>query len=448
MLWSFAKEDITPPEGLWLDGFANRPAASDGVLDPLAVRAAAVQRGRSAFVFISAEALVLTDDRAWEIRRRAAEACGLQPHRVLVAATHTHAAPMSMPTEHEEDYEGWWESVAEKAVGAAARALGTLRPARFDVQAGLMRIGVSRREFTEKGVMVGENAKAVIDRNLRLLRVVGEDGALMGALVQGACHASCLSSKNTLVSGDWPGRACLALEERNRGATFLYFNGGCGDVNPKRYAGEDDLDCLRRTVATFLEDADRLLGKPFEPHDDGGVDAAASAFDVPLKKPERSELVMGMEEWRRRMAAAPDDSWDKILGVYCGRFTENALIYLESGKPYAVRAWLQAARLAGDVAFFALPFETFSTTSRELALYLKGMGIPKQNVFTVGYANGMHGFLPTARAIREGGHEPVVGAWFYNLPAYYSPRAEKAVRNRLLALWEETAAADEPLVEK
>lgn len=442
MLWSFAKEDITPPAGLWQDGFANRAHPSDGVLDPLMVRAAAVKSGSNAFLFLAVEALVLTNDRAEGIRRRVANGCGVGRHQVMVAATHTHGAPMSMPTEHEEEYEQWWETLTGKAVVAAVRAVESLKPARFDVAAGLSRIGINRREFTEKGVMIGENPKAVFDKSLRALRVTGEDGKLTGVILQGACHPVCMREKNTKYTGDWPGRACRILEERNEGAVFLYFNGGCGDVNPKRYAGESDGECLERTVCTFLEDAERLLKKPFEAHDDGEIACADSVFDVPLVKPKRDGLVEDLEEWRKRMSLAPDDSWDKIIGIYCGRFTENALKHMEEHRPYVMPSTLQAVRLAGDVTFFGLPFETFSATSKGLAHSLGELGMGKESVFTVGYANGINGYLPTARAMREGGYEPKTSAWFYNLPSYYSPRAEREVRNRLLALWEETGTME------
>jgi neutral ceramidase len=438
MLWSFAKADITPPMGLWQDGFANRARAADGVLDPLLLRVAAVKSEGGAFIFIAVETLVLTDEWAGAMRRAVAAACGVGRHRVMAAATHTHSAPMSMPTEREEDYEGWWNDVVKKAARAARRAVDTLRPASFDVSSGYARIGVNRRQMTEKGVVVGENPKGVIDRNLRALRVVGEDGKLMGVILQGACHPICMISGNTKYTGDWPGRACRLLEERNDGAVALYFNGGCGDVNPKREEGESDEENLNRTAAVFLEDAEKLLKKPFAPHGGEGVSCADSLLDVPLKRPDRHALSDELDNWRHRMALAPDDSWDKIAGVYFGRFVENVMQRLESGKPLAVNAMLGAVRLAGDVAFLALPFETFSATTRALVKSLRGDGLEKENIFTIGYANGIHGYLPTARAIREGGYEPTVSAWFYNLPYYYGPRAEREVRNRLLALWEET----------
>ncbi len=438
MLWSFVREDITPPVGLWQDGFANRAHPSDGVLDPLMLRVAATKSDQSAFVFLALEVLVLTNERADTIRRSVSKACGLAPHQVLVASTHTHSAPMSAPTEHEEDYAEWWESVSGKAAAAAERAFGSMRPARFDVVGSLSRIGVGRREFTERGVMIGESPKAVIDRNLRMLRVVDEDGKLLGAILQGACHAICMRERNTKYTGDWPGRACRNLEEQYQNAVILYFNGGSGDVNPKRYEGESDEECLTRTTDTFLEDVGRLMKKDFDPHEEGDVVPVGSELNVPLIKPRREDLLKELEEWRTRMAATPDGSWDRIIGVYCGRFVENALQHLEDKSPFHISAMVQAVRLAGDVAFFALPFEVFSATSRGLVLSLKDSGIHKENVFTIGYANGIHGYLPTAKALREGGYEARMSAWFYGLPSYYSPRAEREVRNRLLALWEET----------
>jgi hypothetical protein len=251
-----------------------------------------------------------------------------------------------------------------------------------------------------------------------------------------------MTSRNSKYTGDWPGRACRVLEEQNPGAVFLYFNGGCGDVNPKRYEGEPDEQCLERTVSAFLEDAGKLMKEPFDAHEDGAIACADSLFSVPMKPLNHDELMRTLREWRERMMLAPDDSWDKIIGIYCGRFVEDALQRLELGAKPKVEALLQAVRLAGDVAFFALPFEVFSTTSRELAMALKEQGLERESAFTVGYANGIHGYLPTAKAIREGGYEPVISAWFYNLPSYYGPRAERAVRDRLLALWEETKTAE------
>ena len=80
--------DITPPLGLLLAGFAARTEPATGAHDPLTVRAVVV--GDTAVVV--ADVIGIHEAMSARIRER----CPLPSANVIVAATHTHGAPVSM----------------------------------------------------------------------------------------------------------------------------------------------------------------------------------------------------------------------------------------------------------------------------------------------------------------------------------------------------------------
>ena len=80
--------DITPPSGLPLAGFAARTEPATGAHDPLTVRAVVV--GDTAIVV--ADVIGIHEAMSARIRER----CPLPSANVIVAATHTHGAPVSI----------------------------------------------------------------------------------------------------------------------------------------------------------------------------------------------------------------------------------------------------------------------------------------------------------------------------------------------------------------
>ncbi|HSA95063.1 MAG TPA: hypothetical protein VLJ16_03375, partial [Acidobacteriota bacterium] len=89
---------ITPPLGVDLSGYGfylGRRAES--VLDDLKARAVLLRSGDRTLLLMSCDVIGFTVDDADEIRAEIAAAVGLPRRDILLAATHTHCGPATMP---------------------------------------------------------------------------------------------------------------------------------------------------------------------------------------------------------------------------------------------------------------------------------------------------------------------------------------------------------------
>src|SRR5690349_20601909 len=95
-----AAVDITPPAGLHLAGFAARTEPATGVHDRLTARAVVMDDT----ALVALDVIGLHEDMAARIRQR----CALPDDNVIVAATHTHGAPVSMRGRLGRDADAWF----------------------------------------------------------------------------------------------------------------------------------------------------------------------------------------------------------------------------------------------------------------------------------------------------------------------------------------------------
>src|SRR5688572_10793798 len=116
--------DITPPAGLLLAGFAARSEPATGIHDLLTARAVVV--GDTAIVV--ADVIGIHEEMSARIRER----CVLPAGNIIVAATHTHGAPISMAGRLGEDADpAFLRAIEDGCVEAIARAAASAVPVRI-----------------------------------------------------------------------------------------------------------------------------------------------------------------------------------------------------------------------------------------------------------------------------------------------------------------------------
>jgi neutral ceramidase len=241
-----------------------------------------------------------------------------------------------------------------------------------------------------------------------VLKVADDSGNLYAVLFGYACHATVLDGY--LWSGDYPGFAQAALEERYPGATALFFAGCGADMNPLprrqvplvRQYGET----LASAVAAQLEGEMKSLEAVFKT-------GYAETELTMLPPPEKEEL-------EARVAAT---------GGYEQRCTQQLLDMLETdgslpvSYPYPVQAWK-----LGDQILAMLSGEPVV----EYTLALKeSLG---QDIFVMGYANDYVSYIPSERILSEGGYEGCASQIIFGLPNCWAPGLEARILTTLCDL--------------
>ncbi len=256
----------TPP-GTPIGGYPRFRYASEGVEDEPMARAIVLGEPGLSVAIASVDVLLVPAALRRKVEARVGD---LRLDAILLAATHTHSGPG-----------GFWDDVLGSRFGT-----GPYDPATEDALAGsiagAIRAAAAARAPAKVSVAGSRREDLVRNRGggaaggrLLAIRVERPGGEVVGQVVVFPAHATTRSSRNRLLSGDWPG----VLARELSGVT-VFMQGAEGDqtwVLPAPQAGPPQL-AYGRLVA------DEVRGLPFPPGD-GMPELAAAAAEVSLPAP-------------------------------------------------------------------------------------------------------------------------------------------------------------------
>jgi hypothetical protein len=372
-----AHATITPPPGTPLAGFGARKESARGVHDDLYARALVLEESGERIGLVACDLCEADAYFVAGVRSLVEGATGIPPDRLMVAVTHTHAAPATFPLYSLPPDPTWIEDLAVRVARTVAEAAGNLAPA-------ALALGLGHENTVAKN---RRRPDGPVDPTVTVLRA-DRVGAPPVLVLHYTCHPTVLGPDNLLVSRDYVGFMVDAVE--------------------------------RATV-----------GKP------GGAErvrlaAGRRLLEVPLRDtPPLSEASGWVRECRHRLVAlqeagAGEDDVDAARLELM--YAELALSWVvQRGEAIAEVAEVQAFTV-GDLALAALPGEFFAESGLRLRAHS-----PYPHTLPIGYANGGVGYVPPASAFAEGGYEIRLAPW-----SRLAPEAETltigAVRELLGAL--------------
>jgi len=388
--------EITPPAGLLLAGFAARSEPATGIHDPLTVRAVVV--GDTAIVV--ADVIAIHEEMSARIRER----CPLPAANVIVAATHTHGAPISMAGRLSADADpAFLQAIEDGCVEALTRAAATAAPSHITVGMGPdPDVARNRR-----------HAGGLTDPALPVLRIRNADGGLVAVIVSYALHPTVLGADNRLVTGDFPHFVRAAIEAAHPGAVAIFLNGCAGDVTIGHTA-HGSVSLAADASRTF-ESAQRVgekiaraaLAAPEVPIGDT-VSASERMVELALERREQ-DLPRLAAEWDAAALTA-EPAHQKLFGYWANWARTNADV--------APGNWTGRVSVLdwGGVPIVALPGEILAET---------GLGIRRAcgdgPAFVLCFADGTSGYIPPASEYSSGGYEVDEAHRFYGMPGSFAP---------------------------
>jgi len=264
-----------------------------GTIDDIFLRCITVQAEAARVVFLSLDLIGLfrdfTDALALQVTPH-----GIEPKHLIVATTHSHAAPDTMgpwgPSFGESGYnEKYTKFLLRTAADAVTEALESARPAQPYLCIEETNLGVGN--FREPGEL-----------NLALwcLSFRGDDG-VVGSLISYSAQPELVPRDDDRISGDYPGEACRILD-RELGGTTLFLLGACGGMEPEGCEeGYDTAHAYGRKLAG------RLLGLAHtaRPVDGDTLHVTVREIELPVEN-EGFQLMMehGILETTRRPPTA------------------------------------------------------------------------------------------------------------------------------------------------
>jgi hypothetical protein len=422
-----ASADISPARACDLAGFLMRTNPSTGVHDPVYARALALDDGGRRALLIVCDLLGFEPAAVAELRQAIRRATGVPEECIMLACTHTHAAPASMALVHCGDVDpAWMAGLGQHLAALGSQALAGLAGARIaSGSTAVPGVSANRRE-----------SGGAVDRDLDMVQISGARGS-MAALTVFGCHPVAAGHENRTISSDYPGVLRRHVEAQI-GGLALAATGACGDVNPATPgvapAAVERGFALVESVALGLAQAAGRQWGSLVPLRNGRLGVAQQRVDLPFERlPERRDLAQYAA--RMRAGRVSDAEWRDREPRAMLAWAERIAAQLEAGQLQpGVAAELQAITI-GDLAIVGVPGELFAAHGLEIK-----RRSPARHTVVLGYTNGNLGYFPTRAAYPAGGYEVESAYRFYGYPSAFAPEAGELICEAALATIDQALA--------
>ncbi len=387
----FARQDITPPLGTELGGYAaHRPCS--GVHDPLLCKAVVLEQDGVRYALIAFD-LLCVDEALYNRIAGRLSMLGIEARRIIACAIHTHASPRGVvPGEgplaavnrssdpKSPDFPAYIEGVVEAAGCACEQAIAQLEPFKIRwAQGALPEVGSDRhtgesvRGVTTAAEMCTQSGKRLIIYNF-------------------PCHPTVMSAANLQVSADF-----AAGVEKLLGADMAVFlNGAAGDVSTRFTRKESTFEeCARfagvtaQRVAQVLEPAEFAAPTPLCGLHERVTLAARKVESEEEAQRRLDELT---KNWKEAETSGADAATVRTLKSYAEGAGLN----------------LQFARSMGGIRELHLPVTVFSFSGLRAATIpgeLFSALQPHEPLNVISYANGYYRYIADEGSYDAGYYE-------------------------------------------
>ncbi len=408
---------ITPPEPMWMAGYAGRDKPAEGKLTDLWAKALVLEDGAGQrAVLVTLDLVGIGRDVSQSICQRLEQQHGFERRQIALCVSHTHTGPVvgrnlgpmhyvRLDDTHRAAVDRYTDFLEDQVAAAVTEALAKRAPAKVAWGSGSATFAVNRRNNSEPRVpeLRAEGAlRGPVDYDVPVLAVRDGAGTLTALVFGYACHATVLSFYQW--SGDYPGFAQMELEKAHPGCVALFWAGCGADQNP----------LPRRTVEKAQEYGAQLAASV-----NRVVDGVMQSIPPSLNTNYR-EIPLPLAPLPSREEIARDTQSDN---PYVASRARTLLQQLEAGPlnatyPYPVQCW----RLGDEVQWVFLGGEVVVDYAVRLKAELQG-----RRTWCAGYSNDVMAYIPSRRVLAEGGYEGASSMIYYGLPTVWAPELEDTI---------------------
>ena len=437
LLAGAAVADVTPALGVSLSGPISKRGPALRIVTPLHARALVLDNGRERIAFVVCDCTIIYREIVEKAKRLVLQRTGLPPERIVIASTHSHAAPRVGLGTSKLDLQ-YHDLFCRGIADAVAKAVENMAPAKVGWGVGAKPEFVRcRRQLLEPGTLgmnpFGEqNDRAVMrggnavtrpagpaDPQLGVLGVQRADGRPLAVLASYPVHYVTGDKRGDVTADYWGHFADrLATLMKSDGAdppfVGIMARSPGGDAAPHSGGYEG----MKELGSALAEEAFRVCGQ-IDYHDRVPLGVRQSTIEVAVRRPDAGRI-----EWANAVLA----------GTWKGKGLRNSKIYAEETLklaqfPPTVPVCLQAFRI-GELGITTVPCELFASTG--LAIREDS---PLRPYFNIDMANGFWCYLPPPEQHKLGGYT----TWAAT-SSCFEVDAEPKIRRELLRLLGEVAA--------
>ena len=396
-----ARVDITPTESIWMKGML-RAHRSEGVHDPIFAKALVMSNDEhldQACAVVAVDVCAMTEEFTNAVRIAVEQELGIPAAHTIIAAKHIHSGPDTDGTGGPEVR--YTRTLADKLFHVVQAAAGDMQPVKVGSASGREdTISEYRRLLADDGHVVMNwepypreqlvGPLGEIDPEVGVLKIEDISGQVLCILFNHAGHPNVLSGDNYLISAEYPGFAEKLLEEEF-GGIAMFVNGAQGTMDvdglgPRDWAEMERLGGkLAAAVAEVARDIDLAEGLT--------VRCTNLKHGLPARKVSDEQLAWAEEIIQQtggKVQPLADGVGDDFKALLMKR------LYGVQDQPIPPEHICIAV---DDTAFLSFPGELFT----EIGMEIKGES-PFARTYIIGLANGAVGYVPTRKAIAEGGY--------------------------------------------
>lgn len=420
-----AKSNITPPLGEPIVGNWDSPPA-DYIHDDLFARCLVLDDGETRLGFVLVDNVGVKQEVFDAAKKMIQESTGIPTSHLMIASTHTHSAISAGGTG--EKRRGWTEGesldayqsfIVSRIADGVRVALKNLEPARIGWGSGTLPQHVFNRRWKMKPGTpmpnpLGGDDLAVMnpgvanpnllepagptDPEVSYLSVQAVDGRPLALLANYSLHYVGGVPKGH-ISADYFGifadqiQELLQADNQEPKFVAMMSNGTSGDINNINFRGPSVNHPPYGKMKLVAGDVSREILKGYQNIDyHDWVELKAKQENLRLKvrrpDPELSKFVKGVME-----RPESETGRHRLERNYAER-----VIQIDTW-PDEISVIIQAFKI-GDLGIGGIPFETFAETGLEIK-----EKSPTEKTFTISFANGSFGYLPTPQQHKLGGYE-------------------------------------------
>ncbi len=411
-----AMEVITPPQPIWMSGYASRTKPAEGKVHDLWAKALCLEdpKGKRA-ILITLDLVGVGRDLALPLRERIAKKHNLDAGAVTVACSHTHCGPVvgntlrSMYFLDKEQSEriGEYTVLLEKKIESVAdKAVANLEPSGLYQETGSSDFAVNRRNNKEADVpKIREEGKlqGPVDHDVPVLAIRDKKGLIKGIVFGYACHATVLSFYQWC--GDYPGFAMENLQKRHPGVVAMFWAGCGADQNP---LPRRTIELARNYGNKLANAVDGVLAKSMKGIQ-GELQVNAAEVGIPFARVPDRETLLVLKGSKDKYEAARAELLLKRLE------TEQTI---KGEYPYPISSW----KLGDGPSWLWLGGEVVV----DYSLRIKKEN-PGSTIWVGAYANDVMAYIPSLRVLKEGGYEGASSMVYYGQPSSWGPSVEEDI---------------------
>lgn len=397
----YARANISPEEPCPLSGFGSgRNRISNRIMDELYASCIALTdaEGNTALVF-SLDQQRPQEEVIAEIRTAVSAATGLPFDKILLCATHTHSTPDLYMTDMPA-IPRYRKLLQDRCAQAAVEALADRKPATFEVGSmDTQRLNFVKHYKQQNGHYVGDNfgdqkESPILDHaspvytKMHIIKIL-RDGCKDLVVCNFRSHPTMTGGTNKLeVSSDFVGPFRDSVE-RHKNCDFVFFQGACGNINPKSRIPEENRTTDYYAYGALLAEAaiKILSSKNMKPAQAGKLQTRQINYDCPIDHSRDKDVPVAKEIVDYWHSTAPNydkkGCKERALAADFSSIYHCMAVIGKSKLAQSENVELDVLTIGDSMAFVTAPGELFDSVSVEME-----RRSPFPMSMTLGYANG------------------------------------------------------------